>query len=66
MAVHHTKSREECEALDLPKVYNDLIARLTFLKDLEVEQRAHGYTDFTHITSGYDAGYYSYLRYAGK
>lgn len=62
MTVHHLRSAEECSSLDLPALYSDLMARLTSMHYPDAQKSSHGYADFTHIASGYDAGYYSYLR----
>ena len=62
MTVHHLGSPEECAALDLPALYSDLMARLTSMGYPDAQLNSHGYADFTHVMSGYDAGYYSYLR----
>lgn len=64
MTVHHLRSTGECAALDPPALYSDLLRRLTSMHYPDSQRSSHGYADFTHIMSGYDAGYYSYLRWA--
>ncbi|KPM38153.1 hypothetical protein AK830_g8410 [Neonectria ditissima] len=61
MAVHNVSSHEECYGLDPGNMYNDLMEKHTFLTNPEPQDRGHPHTDFGHLFSGYDAGYYSYL-----
>ncbi|KAI5245791.1 hypothetical protein E4T43_02926 [Aureobasidium subglaciale] len=60
MAVHDPSSQEACAALDPTTLYTSWHERLTFLSTPPSE-RGHPHADFTHLLSGYDAGYYSYL-----
>lgn len=66
MEVHHVKSPEACIALDETQLYNDITTRLFLVQDPGPEDRGHGQSDFGHLMAGYDAGYFSYLRYAPK
>ncbi|KAH6986940.1 peptidase family M3 [Ilyonectria destructans] len=61
MAVHNVPSHEECYSLNPGSMYNDLMEKYTFLTNPEPQDRGHPHTDFGHLFSGYDAGYYSYL-----
>lgn len=61
MAVHNVPSHGECCNLDPGSMYNDLMEKYTFLTNPEPQDRGHPHTDFSHLFSGYDAGYYSYL-----
>ncbi|KAI5273138.1 zincin [Aureobasidium subglaciale] len=60
MAVHNPSSQEACAALDPTTLYTSLHEQLNFLSTPPGE-RGHPHADFTHLLSGYDAGYYSYL-----
>ncbi|KAF7546701.1 hypothetical protein G7Z17_g8250 [Cylindrodendrum hubeiense] len=61
MAVHHVPNHAECHSLDPGSIYNDLMEKFTFLTNSDSRDRGYPHTDFSHLFSGYDAGYYSYL-----
>ena len=63
MAIHNPRSHEDCKRLNPTELYNDLIEQLYFLTTEGLESRGHGHVTFGHLVSGYDAGFYSYLRY---
>ncbi|KAH8646866.1 hypothetical protein BX600DRAFT_533363 [Xylariales sp. PMI_506] len=66
LKIHHMKTHDECVNLDLTRVYNDTMFQLNLWKNIDQEDQGHGQSDFGHIMAGYDAGYYSYLRYNYK
>nr|XP_036577790.1 metallopeptidase [Colletotrichum truncatum]KAF6784849.1 metallopeptidase [Colletotrichum truncatum] len=61
MAVHHHPDHQSCEEIDPTSVYNDLMEDLMALPHPNPVDRGHPHADFSHVVSGYDAGYYSYL-----
>ncbi|KAF5631049.1 hypothetical protein F25303_9722 [Fusarium sp. NRRL 25303] len=62
MAVHHPKSHNELLDMDFTKVYYDLMEKLWLVRAPEPEDQGYTHADLGHLVSGYDAGYYSYLR----
>lgn len=63
MAVHNSKSHEECLNLDPAAIFNNFMEKLRLLPCPDLEARGHPEANFHHLVSGMDAGYYSYLRY---
>ena len=63
MAIHDPLSHEACKALDPTSIYNTLDEALSLLSVPDVNDRGHQHVQFGHLLSGYDAGYYGYLRY---
>src|ERR1700722_11305226 len=63
MAVHNAASHEECVNLNPTELYNNLMETLQLLPNRNPRDRGHPHADFGHLLSGFDAGYYSYLRY---
>ncbi|PNP75770.1 hypothetical protein FNYG_10848 [Fusarium nygamai] len=62
MAVHHPKSHSELLEMDFTKVFNDLLEKLWLVRAPQPEDQGYPHADLGHLVSGYDAGYYSYLR----
>ncbi|KAF5229286.1 hypothetical protein FANTH_14276 [Fusarium anthophilum] len=62
MAVHHPKSHAELLKMDFTKIYYGLMEKLWLVRAPEPEDQGHPHADLGHLVSGYDAGYYSYLR----
>lgn len=62
MAVHHPKSHAELLEMDFTKVYYDLMEKLWLVRAPEPGDQGYPHADLGHLVSGYDAGYYSYLR----
>ncbi|KAF5624965.1 hypothetical protein F52700_9340 [Fusarium sp. NRRL 52700] len=48
--------------MDFTKVYYDLMEKLWLVRAPEPEDQGYPHADLDHLVSGYDAGYYSYLR----
>lgn len=62
MAVHPPKSHTSLLDMDFTKVYYDLMEKLWLVRAPEPEEQGYPHADLRHLVSGYDAGYYSYLR----
>ncbi|KAF5613663.1 uncharacterized protein FTJAE_13874 [Fusarium tjaetaba] len=62
MAVHHPKSHSELLKMDFTKVFIDLLEKLWLVRAPQPEDQGYPHADLGHLVSGYDAGYYSYLR----
>ncbi|KAF5562706.1 hypothetical protein FNAPI_3025 [Fusarium napiforme] len=62
MAIHHPKSHSELLEMDFTKVFNDLLEKLWLVRAPQPEDQGYPHADLGHLVSGYDAGYYSYLR----
>ncbi|PQK08121.1 hypothetical protein BB8028_0001g02000 [Beauveria bassiana] len=58
MAVHNPKSHEDLEKLDETKFYHDLKEMYTFIRPTVP---SYPQADFSHLMSGYNSGYYSYI-----
>lgn len=63
MMVHDPSSHEACEAMDMTALYNQLDEELSLTPIPDPKDRGHPHAHFGHLLAGYDAGYYSYLRY---
>ena len=63
MAVHNPATHEACIELDAGELYNSLREKLNFSPVPDANDRGYGHATFGHLLAGYDAGYYSYLRY---
>ncbi|KAK3181178.1 Thimet oligopeptidase [Lecanicillium sp. MT-2017a] len=61
VTVYNPSSHEEAEALDIQKIWYGLREELEGLDFSSSRAQGHGYTSFSHIVSGYDMGFYSYL-----
>ncbi|KAF3802553.1 Saccharolysin [Colletotrichum gloeosporioides] len=61
MAVHSPATHEECLHLDVAEIFNDTMERLRLLPNPDAKDRGHPQSNFHHMVSGMDAGYYSYL-----
>ncbi|KAK1752826.1 hypothetical protein QBC47DRAFT_430873 [Echria macrotheca] len=63
--VHHPKTHEDLERMNLAEEFNKLHTEITGLHGGEAVgdgwEWAHGESVFRMIVSGYDAGYYSYI-----
>lgn len=62
LKVHSVKTSEEADALDLRKIWFDLREKVEGMDFTECRANGSHMVSFTHLTAGYDAGYYSYLR----
>jgi metallopeptidase MepB len=49
--------------MDPTTLFNQVDEKLTLQPIPDREDRGHPHVHFGHLLSGYDAGYYSYLRY---
>ncbi|KAF2215080.1 hypothetical protein CERZMDRAFT_94503 [Cercospora zeae-maydis SCOH1-5] len=59
--IYHTpKSQEDAKKINSTKVYNDEVTEIVQYEGMGTDG-GHGQTSFTHIMSGYQAVYYSYL-----
>lgn len=61
MRIHNPQSHEELDALDITRLYNDLVQEVTYIRNPNPGSRGHPHVHFGHLLSGYDAGYYAYL-----
>ncbi|KAK0385539.1 hypothetical protein NLU13_6719 [Sarocladium strictum] len=61
LAVHTPSDHQSCENMDLGAIFSQIYDPLSLDNHLSPEQRGYPHADFTHLVSGYDAGYYSYL-----
>ncbi|KAK2485913.1 hypothetical protein H9L39_03893 [Fusarium oxysporum f. sp. albedinis] len=62
MKVHHPRSHTELRNMDSTKIFNDLLEKLWLVRAPQPEDQGYPHADLGHLVSGYDAGYYSYLR----
>lgn len=62
MAVHDPRSPQECLDLDPTALFNEAEERLRLMLVPDEKDRGHPHAHFGHLLSGYDAGYYAYLR----
>lgn len=62
MAVHDPRSHEECVNLDPTALFYQAEEEVRLLPVLDPKDRGHPHAHFGHLLSGYDAGYYAYLR----
>ena len=60
LAIHSPSSPEALASLDESKLFVDLEEEFYFSRSPEP---CHMQTDFSHLVSGYDGGYYVYLWY---
>lgn len=60
LAVHHPPSADALRNLDESQTFRDLHEQFYFVRPPEP---FHRQTDFSHLVSGYDAGYYVYMLY---
>jgi len=63
MAVHNPATHEALLQLDETGLYNTIKEELTRLRNPEPSTWGPAHCHFGHLMSGYDAGYFSYLRY---
>lgn len=63
MAVHNPARRDDLSQLDWTKLYNSIKEELTLLRNPDPNTWGPAHCHFGHLMSGYDAGYYSYLRF---
>lgn len=63
MAVHNPATREDLLQLDGMKFYNEIKEELALLRNPEPSTRGPALCHFGHLISGYDAGYFSYVRF---
>ncbi|KAF7548791.1 hypothetical protein G7Z17_g6834 [Cylindrodendrum hubeiense] len=65
LAIYQPESREVAEQMNITKLWNEIRERIYPIDGPEVEglghEWGHGQTNFGHVISEYDAGYYSYL-----
>ncbi|KAJ9424197.1 hypothetical protein QL093DRAFT_2589139 [Fusarium oxysporum] len=62
MKVHHPRSHTELRNMDSTKIFNDFLEKLWLVRAPQPEDQGYPHADLGHLVSGYDAGYYSYLR----
>lgn len=62
MAVHDPPSHEDCLSLNPTTLFNQAEEKLRILLVSDQNDRGHPHAHFGHLLSGYDAGYYAYLR----
>ncbi|WJG35115.1 uncharacterized protein FOBCDRAFT_317787 [Fusarium oxysporum Fo47] len=62
MKVHHPRTHTELRNMDSTKIFNDLLEKLWLVRAPQPEDQGYPHADLGHLVSGYDAGYYSYLR----
>lgn len=58
LGVHNPSSDDALDSLDETKLYIDLKERFSFTRPPEP---CYLHTTFSHLVSGYDAGYYAYI-----
>ena len=59
--IHSVRTRQEAESLDLRKIWYDLREEVEGMDFTECRQEGSHFVAFTHLTAGYDCGYYAYL-----
>lgn len=62
MSVHNPATRQNLLQLDEMELYNTIKEELTLLKNPEPSTWGPAHCHFGHLMSGYDAGYFAYLR----
>lgn len=60
MGVHNPKTHEDLQKLDETKLYHELDEKYNFIP---ATIPSYGQATFSHLMSGYNAGYYSYVWY---
>lgn len=63
MAVHNPPTREDLLQLDETVLYNNIKEELNLLRNPEPGTRGPAHCHFGHLMSGYDAGYFAYIRF---
>jgi metallopeptidase MepB len=67
MANYTPSSHDEVLSIDFSERFNKLRSEITIIDGLEIKTGqwdwGHGQGTFGHLITGYDAGYYGYLRY---
>ncbi|KAK6454064.1 oligopeptidase [Scheffersomyces xylosifermentans] len=59
MKLHTTATKEELDALDLTKEWNEMRDEIALVSSDHIPTK--GYASFGHIAGGYESGYYGYL-----
>lgn len=62
MAVHNPATHNDLLQFDETKLYNSIKEDLTLQRNPDPTRWGPAHCHFGHLMSGYDAGYFSYLR----
>lgn len=63
MIIHNPATREHLLQLDGTKLYNSIKEGFTLLRNPDPSTWGPAHCHFGHLMSGYDAGYFAYLRF---